>query len=69
MDFGAIEKNGIDFIATKISSIKLCEFHPRTLAILVILEENPSVVSHFKALSSGQEIFGGQRASCTFSKR
>ena len=50
------------FLLSKVISLKLCP-----LAILMPLEENPYIVPHFKALISGQKLWGGQRCSSTLS--
>ena len=49
-----------NFLLGKVRSLKLCP-----LAILVVLEGNPFVVSHFKALISCQKFWGGQRCGST----
>ena len=46
------EKN--HFLLGKVRSLKLCP-----LAILMLLEENPYIVPHLKALISGQKLWGG----------
>ena len=51
-----------DFLFSKVRSLKLCP-----LAILMSLEGNPFIVTHFKALISCQNFGGGQRCGSTLS--
>ena len=50
------------FLFSKVRTLKLCP-----LAILKPLEENLYIVPHFKALISGQKLWGEQRCGSTIS--
>ena len=67
MDFpqGACKLPGVK--AKSSEKLTFYQVKSKTLAILMLLEENPYTVPHLKALNSGQKLWGGQRCGSTLS--